>query len=80
MPYPIWISTDSHGTPRIGADLILADDTCDAERIYSSQMANRCTARTAEGRVVICTPTEAQERGLEIIARFPRADGSLKRR
>ncbi|NIO76828.1 MAG: hypothetical protein GTN69_13350 [Armatimonadetes bacterium] len=76
--YPIWISTDKAGTPMVGAHM-MDDSTVSSEQIFPSQMAHRCTARTKTGRVTICTPTNAGVMGWEILAYFPRADGSLGR-
>jgi len=85
MNFRIWIKTDKHGTPGVGADSITDDEVVCAEKIFPSQMAHRVTAamndRHGDGtrQIVICTPTEARANGWQIIAHYPRANGAFKR-
>jgi hypothetical protein len=79
MNYPIWIGATNTGTPLIGAREVDSLAVV-VDQIYGSQMKHRCTARTAKGAVVICTPTEAKARGYHILARFPQANGSFSKR
>ena len=80
MPnYPIWISTDNHGTPKIGAHMRDAETETDAEQIYPSQMAHRVTARDDAGHVTICTPTEARQSGWIVLNTYPAAYGPAGR-
>jgi hypothetical protein len=78
--YRIWIKTDKHGSPGVGADSIDEQDVVASERIFPSQMPHRCTARNDKDEVIICTPTYAQAQGYDVLAHYPVADGSLARR
>jgi hypothetical protein len=79
MTYPIWIGADIDGRAIVGArEIDRRDSIVATERIYPSQMDHRVTARI-DGKIRIMTPTEARDSGAEIIQRFPRADGRLRR-
>ena len=79
--YKIWIGADEKdGCPPIGARACRDYNSWITEQIWPSQLAHRCTGRGADGRIAIMTPTDAEAGGFEIIARFPRADGSLSAR
>lgn len=77
--YQIWIACTENGMPIVGTACIGDRATmADCEQIYPSQMAYRCTAMAPDG-ITICTPTQARDAGWKIIARFPQADGSMRR-
>jgi CTP-dependent riboflavin kinase len=77
--YPITISTDSEGNAYVGAKSRPAQVVSE-EKIYPSQMAYRVTFRTREGNITIGTRTEARAEGAEIIAAFPRSNGTHRTR
>ncbi len=79
MTYRIWIGADNAGNVFVGArEIDRRDSIVATERIYTSQMAHRVTARI-DGDIRIMTPTEARDSGAEIVQRFPRADGRMRR-
>ena len=77
--YQIWIGASPKGTPLIGA-VEGANNAEIREQIYPSQMQHRVVARNDSDEVVIVTPTEARTSNMEIIAYFPKADGSMSSR
>ena len=79
--YRIWIGATHSGIPVVGAHMGAgsSDHCACSEKIYPSQMQHRCVA-IEDDEYTILTPTEAERRGLEIVAYFPRADGSLSSR
>ena len=78
--YKIWIACTEDGFPIVGAACIGDHEAMAAEeQIYPSQMRHRCTAKTADGKVVICTPTTARTAGWDILWTFPTADRSMSR-
>jgi hypothetical protein len=78
--YMIWIGADRDGTPLIGSRACGDYEAVVHEHIYPVQMRHRVVVRAEDGQIAITTPTDARERGLDVIAQFPRADGSLSAR
>jgi len=78
--YQMMIGADGNGATLIGARACREHDAVVRDYVYPSQLRHRVTARTVDGCIVIVTPTCARNLDLDVIARFPRADGSLSAR
>jgi hypothetical protein len=76
--YTITIGTNSYGTALVGRAECRAQGAIITQQVYGSQLGHRVVARDGGGDLHICTPTHAGQKGWDVQARFPAADGSRR--